>query len=97
MVNTEEKIAGKCDVLFELKQLELTIYGDKYANLFWQTTNAKILPLTTLPWKFQMPFFLKFLHDDTLAERFKNLEILGAIDVYIKSKYFLNEELGLED
>ncbi len=86
----------KLMVLFELPLHNLTVLGDQYANLFWQYEDSQPAPLAELPWKFQLPFYLTFLHDDELAERFKNMEIIGAIDVYIKSKYFLNEELSLE-
>lgn len=91
------KIASKRNVVFELPEYGLTILSDPFANLFWKHADAEVMPLAELPWELQLPFFLKFLHDDRLAERFKDCEILGAIDIYIKSKYFLREELNLED
>lgn len=87
--------ALKINTLFEVQDYGFTILMDRYANLFWKTKNSDIKPLIDLPWKFQMPFFLTILHNDKLAERFKNFEILGAIDLYIKSKYLMNQELNL--
>jgi len=88
-------IALKINTLFEVQNYGFAILADQHANLFWKTKHSKINPLIDLPWKFQMPFFLTILHDDNLAERFKNFEILGAIDLYIKGRYLTNKELDL--
>jgi len=87
--------ALKITTLFEVQNYGFTILIDQHANLFWKAKDSGIKPLIDLPWKFQMPFYLTILHDDRLAEQFKNFEILGAIDLYIKLKYLRNKELNL--
>lgn len=80
---------------YQVKDSCISISMDNHGGLFWHEPEKKTLPLKTMPWKFQLPFYLKFLHNDNLAERFKNLKILGAIDLYIKLKFCLQEPLGL--
>ncbi len=91
----DTNITNELTLLYNLPQHGITFYTDRKAELFWKKADSNLLPLRQLPWKLQVPFYLKFLHDDRLAERFKDLEILGAIDIYIKSKYFLAEDLGI--
>ncbi len=73
----------------------LTFYLDKNSNLYFSECTGPLSAIEKMPWKFQLPFYLTFLRDDTLAERFKDMEILGAIDLYIKWKFCLQEELCL--
>ncbi|VAW11208.1 hypothetical protein MNBD_BACTEROID03-1239, partial [hydrothermal vent metagenome] len=40
-------------------------------------------------------FYFRFLRDDTLAERFKDMEIIGAIDLYIKYVFCEGGSLSL--
>lgn len=87
--------AIKTKTLFELPHHQCTILADQYANIFWTTERSDIKPLSEMPWELQAPFYLTFLHDDRLAERFKDYEILGAIDIYIKSAYFNGKDLNL--
>lgn len=81
--------------IFELKEQGLKFSLDSDANLFWSREGKTLKELATLPWKFQLPFYLKFLHNDDLSECFKDLNILGAMDIYIKLKFFSNEPLEL--
>jgi len=83
--------------VFSLSKEGVSFYLDKKSRLFWSKDGIKMLELHDLPWKYQLPFFLQFLHNNEFAERFKDMEILGAIDVFIKNQYFFssNSELNL--
>ena len=81
--------------IFELKDFNLKILMNPFARIFWKVGNGKVVALSSMPWKYQLPFYLKFLHNDALSERYKNFDIIGAIDVYIKFKFCLNEPLDL--
>jgi len=81
--------------IFTIEFHGLSIYIDKYSNLFWAEKGERLLPLNTMPWKYQQAFYLNFLHDYELSERFKDMEIIGAIDLFIKSKYCLGQDLEL--
>ncbi len=82
--------------IFILNKPHLTIYMDKCSNLFWAANNLKIYPLQHMPWQYQQAFFFTFLHSAELSEKFKDMEIIGAIDLFIKSKFCLGEPLELD-
>ncbi|MEM7487462.1 MAG: hypothetical protein AAF348_19840 [Bacteroidota bacterium] len=82
--------------VFTIDTLKLCIYMDKYANLFWSVRGERLLPINALPWKYQKIFYFKFLHDDGIAAKFKEMEIIGAIDLYIKSTHVQGKPLDLE-
>ncbi len=68
---------------------------DKRSNLFFGENESCLKPLEEMPWESQQYFFFTFLHDDDLSERFRNMEIIGAIDLYIKSMFFLGKPMYL--
>ena len=74
--------------VYELKHEKVAFYLNKKAQLFWAADGEKLQPLSNLPWVYQLPFYLTFLHHDDWAERFKDMEIIGAIDLFIKNAYF---------
>ncbi len=86
------KISAEIIHVFSLEQEKVEFYMDKKSNLYWSTTKERLKPITTMPWEYQLPFFLRFLHNNELAERFKNMEILGAIDVFIKHVHFFENQ-----
>ncbi len=86
----------KYQKIFEIPQMPLSIYIDKNSSLYYKTTTKQIQSIYQLPWKLQLPFYLTFLHNNSLAEKFKDLEIIGAINIYIKAKYFMGEKLYLD-
>ncbi len=94
-INTKQNNKLKLIYSYQVKETHVSISMNNHGSLFWNKKEKKSLPLETMPWKFQLPFYLKFLHNHNLAERFKNLEILGAIDLYIKLKFCLKEPLEL--
>ena len=81
--------------IFKLEDYNIVFLMDSHAHLYWKKDNGKNQKLSTLPWKYQLPFYLKFLHNDDLSGRYKDLDIVGAIDLYIKHKYSMNEPLGI--
>ncbi len=74
----------------------MTIYLDSDSKLFYRLKEDSLRSMELLPWKLQMPFFLTFLHNRFLSERFKDMEIIGAIDLYIKWKFCNGEELTID-
>lgn len=84
------KISTNTIKVFGLKEEGVVFYLDKTSKLYWSKDGIELKLLEKLPWRYQLPFYLKFLHNDGLAERFKRMEILGAIDVFIKNNYFFN-------
>ncbi len=83
--------------IFQIPNYGLTLFVNQYASIFFSYNGQQALPISKMPWKLQLPFFLTFLHDHSLAERFKDLEIVGAIDLYIKWKFCNGEELILSN
>ena len=82
--------------IFYLEEMELSIHLDKNSNLFWSYPQGKILPLSDMPRKIQIAFFLTFLHREELSEKFKDMAILGAIDLYIKNSFYNGHPLLLD-
>lgn len=82
--------------IFTLEKIETSIFMDKSSNLFWSNGNGRILPLAHMPWRLQQPFFLTFLHNESLSEKFKDLEIIGAIDLFVKNCFFHGHPLELD-
>ncbi len=95
MENTKQNKKLNMIYRYQVKDSCITISMDNHGGLFWHEQEKESLLLETMPWKFQLPFYFKFLHNDNLAERFKNLGIIGAIDLYIKLKFCLKEPLAL--
>ncbi len=83
--------------IFRISDYGLALFVDEYATIFFSCNGRQALPISKMPWKLQLPFFLTFLHDHSLAERFKDMEIVGAIDLYIKWKFCSGEELILSN
>ena len=81
--------------IFTLSEMEMSIYLDRYSNLFWRVGEEHPKPLQTLPWKYQQAFYLTFLRDVKLTNTLKNMEIIGAIDLFIKGQYYKGEALEL--
>lgn len=86
------KISATTLQVFELEKESITFYLDKKSTLYWSLDNIQLLTLDNLPWKYQLPFYLRFLHNNELAQRFKDMEIVGAIDVFIKREYFFGDK-----
>lgn len=74
---------------YRLKKEGVRFYIDKKSRVYWSIKGQSEKPLAELPWEYQQPFYFQFLHNSSLAERFKDMEILGAIDVFIKSQFLL--------
>lgn len=77
--------------VFQLDEEKVDFYIDEMSRLYWTRNGIEFMNMESLPWDYQLPFYLRFLHDDSLMERLKNLKIIGAIDVYIKCHYFFSQ------
>ena len=83
-------LIGEKIKVFQLVEDEVDFYIDKMSKLYWTKNGMDFKRIESLPWDYQLPFYLRFLHDDMLMERLKNMKIIGAIDVYIKHNYFFS-------
>ena len=92
---TFEKNTYDLTEILRLQKNELILFMDNFANIYYQVNGKELMPLAKMPWKLQLPFFLTFLHDDVLADRFKDLEVIGAIDLYLKWKICNGETISI--
>ncbi|GMN06531.1 hypothetical protein MTsPCn5_19200 [Croceitalea sp. MTPC5] len=90
------KISTDIIKVFGLAKEGVSFYLDKRSQLYWSKDGIRLEGIATLPWEYQLPFYLRFLHNDELAERFKKMEILGAIDIFIKNHYFFDQHGTLQ-
>ncbi|WP_298474805.1 hypothetical protein [uncultured Maribacter sp.] len=81
--------------IFDLKELHLKLYLDKNSNLYYREDTNEIYPLKQMPWRLQAPFYFKFLHSQQLGDLFKDHDVIGGIDLFVKWKYCLQEDLNI--
>ncbi len=49
-----------------------------------------------MPWTYQKFFYFAFISNDFMAERFKDMEPIGAIDLFLKNLYVGGEPQELD-
>lgn len=91
MVNVSGQIekAEQFKKIYEYFQdeMRILILTDRHNNIFWQKGNETPSTILNMPWRFQIPFYLTFLHDDKLASKYKDMQVLEAIHVYLKDNF----------
>lgn len=86
------------ETFFEVYRIEnpmVTFYLDKDSNLFYSEVYNEYYSLQQMPWRLQQPFYFIFLNNQELEDKFKDVGVIGAIDLFIKWKFCLNEHLNL--
>jgi len=81
--------------IFNLNNLGIKLYLDKNSNLYFSYNFGAILPIKEMPWKLQAPFYFTFLHDQKLGNLFQNHDVIGGIDLFVKLKHCLQEDLNI--
>ena len=82
--------------IYDLENLELKLFLNKNSNLYFKSYHSdSILPIEQMPWKLQSPFYFTYLHDKKLGDMFRNHDIIGGIDLFVKWKHCLQEDLAI--
>ncbi|WP_299430783.1 hypothetical protein [uncultured Maribacter sp.] len=81
--------------IYNLDDLELKLFLDKNSNLYFKAKSGSIMPIEKMPWNLQAPFYFTFLRDQKLGDLFQNHDVIGGIDLFVKWKYCLNEDLNI--
>lgn len=82
--------------IFNIEDLVLKLYLDKKSNLYFSEDSCGIYPIKKMPWRLQAPFYFTFLHSKELGNLFKDHDVIGGIDLFVKWKHCLNEDLNIK-
>ncbi len=83
-------------VIPTLTKGDIQFFMDNLGEIYWSNKHSSPARLEQMPISVQIPFILKFVRDEDLAERVGFIkDPLVFIELYIKSKFISNEPLEL--